>query len=543
MTKKYYKLLTLIVAFLILGLITITSYAYFTANVSGNNSSNNVITSGYMEITYEDENMDEVDVVGMLPGSVKTKTFQVRNTGTVETNYDIYVNNVINNFEVKSDLHCKLQESNLGVIYDDDCPHLSGKLVSGINIDYNVVHNFTFTISFLERNANQDVNQGRTFSTEINIQETESYMVSQLYNRYYNGETDLEFDGVTTLGELGTPDNNLRYIDANPNNYVYFNCNTNAPEYMNDETCEKWRIIGVMSNLEDDDGKIVSNVKIIRDEALGRYSWDSSASEIGHGKGLTQWGETTYEDGTPYEGADLMRELNTDYLGNITVATDGKWYISQNDSKTIQFDDDLIVGSMPNPLSIFSISMINKVKWYSASEGRSYYDATVAELYDRERGDWISRFYYYDNLNRNNEWVGRIALPYPSDFVYSLLKEDPEHKFDNFDSNEHYSVRHFEYEEFYEYNGETHSYTSSKHGDSWLYNKDDALTMTTTTNESYCNYCVMYSDKYNFSHHYPSESSSYVYPSLYLKNTVRIDSGDGSESNPYKLIMIDKHPM
>ena len=35
-----------------------------------------------------------------------------------------------------------------------------------------------------------------------------------------------------------------------------------------------------------------------------------------------------------YEGADLMRELNTDYLGTITVGTDGNWYSSNKNAKS-----------------------------------------------------------------------------------------------------------------------------------------------------------------------------------------------------------------
>ena len=62
-----------------------------------------------------------------------------------------------------------------------------------------------------------------------------------------------------------TTDNNLRYVGANPNNYVSFNN-------------ELWRIIGVMNNIDNGTGKKESRIKIIRDEPIGNYSWDYDAS-------------------------------------------------------------------------------------------------------------------------------------------------------------------------------------------------------------------------------------------------------------------------
>ena len=106
MENKYYKPLTLIIAFLILGLVTVSSFAYFSANVNGNNNArDNVITTGFMEIKFEDEPDEEIFVEGMLPGSVQTKTFQVKNTGTVDTNYDIYLNRMYIDLHISHCIH------------------------------------------------------------------------------------------------------------------------------------------------------------------------------------------------------------------------------------------------------------------------------------------------------------------------------------------------------------------------------------------------------------------------------------------------------
>ena len=65
----------------------------------------------------------------------------------------------------------------------------------------------------------------------------------------------------TTNFATDDADNNIRYIGANPNNYVYFNCS----DYLNqsDSTCEKWRIIGVFKNMTKEDGTKVDLVKIV----------------------------------------------------------------------------------------------------------------------------------------------------------------------------------------------------------------------------------------------------------------------------------------
>ncbi len=66
-----------------------------------------------------------------------------------------------------------------------------------------------------------------------------------------------------TLAYDGTSDNNLRYIGADPDNYVEFNG-------------ELWRIIGVMNNVKDSNGISTSRIKLIRDKSIGDLSWNSN---------------------------------------------------------------------------------------------------------------------------------------------------------------------------------------------------------------------------------------------------------------------------
>ncbi|MBQ9318259.1 MAG: hypothetical protein IJR82_01320 [Bacilli bacterium] len=56
-----------------------------------------------------------------------------------------------------------------------------------------------------------------------------------------------------------------RYIGDNPNNYVYFNCDT--LDNQNSDTCEIWRIIGVF-DVDDGTGNYEQRIKLVRGSAL-----------------------------------------------------------------------------------------------------------------------------------------------------------------------------------------------------------------------------------------------------------------------------------
>ena len=59
------------------------------------------------------------------------------------------------------------------------------------------------------------------------------------------------------------PDNNVRYMGANPNNYVLFNN-------------ELWRIIGVFDVASTYGGTTEKRIKIIRNDSIGNMAWDSN---------------------------------------------------------------------------------------------------------------------------------------------------------------------------------------------------------------------------------------------------------------------------
>ncbi|MBE6158609.1 MAG: hypothetical protein E7159_02140 [Firmicutes bacterium] len=436
MMNKYFKLLVVIGAFLILSIATVASFAYYTASVEGNNNANsNVITSGTLSLDFHDNG--EKVVFDAIPGAQIDKMFSVHNNGSVETAYNIYLSEIINTFVDKNDLVYDLYYRNdstdftfvygdltgfTKIVDDEVVPSIVGessKIGSTRSIDVDRVDTYLIRFKFREDNSNQDDNKNRRFTAKININNyLESSIkpaVDYLTVLKNNGASDLEYDGVDTLGEYGTEDNNLRYYGANPNNYVYFNCTSDDPEVMGDSTCEKWRIVGVFNNIEDQNGNVAPRVKIIRDVSLGNYSWDSSASSINSGWGINQWGSS----GT-YEGADLYRELNTDYLGNITVGTDGKWYNGDGNKKK--------AAKPASTLNATAQKMISTVNWkhgsLPAEMNNTLGQTTIVDFYTYERGNSISKGcasskYCNDSVERTTSTIAKVGLLYASDYGYS----------------------------------------------------------------------------------------------------------------------------
>ena len=181
---------------------------------------------------------------------------------------------------------------------------------------------------------------------------------------------------------------NIRYYGANPNNYIYFNCS----DYNNQSssTCETWRIIGVF------DGK----VKIMRGSIIGRYSWDSSASDINGGWGVNEWSQ-----------ADLMKLLNSGYetesVGGSLYwnAKSGTCYNARNNATA---SCDFTSAGLKNDTTR---NLIAETTYYT--RGNDSNKIFVDAMYDKER---VSGTVY---SGHSTSWTGKIALAYPSDHGYA----------------------------------------------------------------------------------------------------------------------------
>lgn len=341
--------------------------------------------------------------------------------------------------------------------------------------------------------------------------------------------SDLEYDGIDTLPTYGTDDNNIRYVGANPNNYMYFNCTTNVQSQMNESTCELWRIIGIFNNVEDENGNTGSGVKIIRDKDVESRSWDNSPSSVNDGNGINQWGESTYVNGLLYEGADLMLQLNFDYLG-ITGPD-----VSINNKKNI-LPRFLSEGQIANPISNYAlnetyINMIQPVKWYTGAtvlvtesdiEEHNEEHAMTNQLYYSERDGNLGKLCAAgddcnDTVDRTATWIGKVALINASDAGYATKGDQ------NFNKNSCLEIPMTEWD----------SQKIECLNNSWLFSKSysmwtlDAFTLSNSASTVLAvgtSGLLDYSAAWNLSD---------VYPTLFLKNSLEIISGDGSKTSPF----------
>ena len=159
-------------------LMTISlSYAYFSASVSGNDDAKDVVvTSGTLSLTYTDG--PEIKVENIRPGKTITKEVSVKNTGTLDTAYNIVwqeLSNEITNNEMVISATC--ERLNASGVVEGICNAItesaisSNTIQSNIAIESGITHKYTFTITFKETNADQNYNQGKKFNGVLGIEE------------------------------------------------------------------------------------------------------------------------------------------------------------------------------------------------------------------------------------------------------------------------------------------------------------------------------------------------------------------------------------
>ena len=253
---------------------------------------------------------------------------------------------------------------------------VTGKFPASLN-DQTIT--FNLIIQFPDNNENQDSEKGKTFNGKIVINH-------ELTISEYIADLDLTKNGLEVEK---TKDENLRYVGANPKNYLKFN---------NDET---WRIIGVFNNITtiDELGKETkeSLVKIVRNDSLGDYSWDSSESTINNGWGVNEWRQ-----------ADLMTELNTDYINPNPTSSTTLWFNWENNAKNGTYNYN-------NNIRSLSIDKVATVRWNTSGAENG---ASALDSYNQERSTTLIST-PSDKVPRNNTWEGKIALIYPSDYGYA----------------------------------------------------------------------------------------------------------------------------
>ena len=324
---------------------------------------------------------------------------------------------------------------------------------------------FNLIIQFPDNNENQDSEKGKTFNGKVVINYEPKY-ISTYLTKLDKTKNGLEEDKTT--------DKNLRYVGASPKNYLKFNNET-------------WRIVGVFNNITsiDKNGKEKkeSLVKIVRNDSLGNYSWDSS-----NGYGINEWSQ-----------ADLMTELNTDYINTSLTSGTTLWFNSNNNAKNGTYE-------YKNNITSDFIDKVAKVRWNLG--GYKTPNASALNMYNAERGT-LHVNNPSDGITRTNTWDGKIALIYPSDYGYAstdtACRDSMQSK-----TNDVYNCK----------------------NENWLFNSAPQWTLSPYSGGANPAFAV-FSGGFVYSDF--ASSAIGVRPALFLKSDVVISDGYGTESNPFIL--------
>ena len=287
----------------------------------------------------------------------------------------------------------------------------------------------------------------------------------------YNYATSVKLMNDKLGGTITSLDGgNIRYYGANPNNYVLFNN-------------ELWRIIGVFKDIDDGNGNKETRLKIIRNESIIKSLWDTSPRAINSGDGINEWSQ-----------ADSMNLLN---LGPYWNRTNGVCYTSsKNGTENCDFSN--------NGLTEESKLFINNAIWYLGAT-EEYENMYANDFYVIERGTEVQSN-PSDGVSRTTSWIGKVALIYPSDYLYStdLSKCTGVGARDCYDTS-------------WIYKSDDHQWTITPH----IFQQNSTFFVNGYSGTIYTSGLLI--GKFS------------IYPSVYLKPNVIITGGDGSSSNPYTL--------
>ena len=287
----------------------------------------------------------------------------------------------------------------------------------------------------------------------------------------------LEYDGEG-LKIDNTSDQNIRYYGSNPDNYVSFNN-------------ELWRIIGVFGD----------NVKLVRSESLGSLSWDTSESSVNGGYGVNEWSQ-----------ADLQVYLNKMYYGGTTVTC----YGGSNNTTTCP----------TNKLDDASKTLIDNHLWNTGAIDET--DTTIVNqetfalntvpFYNAERGNVTGKICSSgiacnDTVERTTEWTGYIGLPYATDYAYASSESICETNMQKQDSSNAYICK----------------------NNNWMF-KPNTWYWTMSPRARASDASLVWIVRVDgLTGDSPASFANAVFPAIYLKSDILIESGTGTSSDPYIL--------
>ena len=512
--KREMKLASYIVICVTIVVISLSYAMFFQVN---ENSSNQEVIAGDLTFTYTNggEITDASNSMCFSPmtneeASLHTSEcsykFSVRNTGSLKASYTIKVlakdANTVELNKVKIILKKQKGESLENVF---SAPKLLSELTDGILVTEEMEshQNIVYSIQlYIEEELFEDGDEAKKVSFQIEgsglvheenpLGQDNSLATSYIQNLANTSEE---------LVDDETPDNNLRYVGKNPNNYVSFNN-------------ELWRIIGVMNNIDDGTGKNEVRLKIVRNESIGDYSWDTSDSSVNSGLGVNEWSD-----------ADAMKLLNPGYESEVVGGslywnqTSGECYTDPNNTTTAC--DFTTTG-----LTSDAKSLIAETVWHTGSNGNEilWNEINTNQFYALERSNNTGRIctsgeYCNDTVDRKTTWTGYIGLISPSDYGYAI-GGGSQNRTTCMDST------------IYEWGNPMFS---SCYSNNWIYDSSHNQWTLFPHGVKTFAYTALYILSFG-SMGFEKVSTSYaIFPTVFLNASVKIVGGVGTQESPFEI--------
>ena len=506
--KKGIKISIILTLIGVVSLVTGITFAIYENTINAGKSQ--VIKTGIVNFTLTEStnglvlnNLQELtDYEGMAQETFYE--FTIKNTGNTITDYEIslvdkpnssYTGTILNEKYIKVGL---LKNNSKEIIVNlKDVNRLIDKVT--LDVEDTVNYKLRLWLDFgnledeakealvgqkiflaLKINGIQNVNKVPTGADTL-IKLTDNKDSSGLYTITHAKDSTLQIGTNEDITEY-------RYRGASPKNYVTFNN-------------EVWRIIGVFPT-DDGTGNIENRIKLIRNESIGKDSWDEGTTAYNYTKNDNLM---LLQDNNKLKVEYLEKTNKYDVMLTAPDACGGV----NNWARPASLNTELNTTYL-NSLDSTSKSMIGQTKYYLGGYESS--SIPTQDMYSYERK--ISGTAYYNDTNPNN-WIGKIGLMYVSDYGYASS-----------DCNNSTNLE-------------------SCNNQNWLNNiislntnYSDSLTITASIrSDAWKGISSFYIYNHGIGRRQVcgTGSDGQIFPTLYLKSNVLITGGDGTSSNPYKL--------
>ena len=504
--KKY--ILYAIGALILVGIVIGVSYAIWQITLV--QTEQNVVNADCFSVTLENEE-NEINIQTAFPitdeeGSALTPyTFTIKNNCNSKAAYEVNLESLNTTMLDAKYVKAKVDNVivNLGNVTSTDDVTVA-----------NATKSYKISTGYLKASESKVIklNLWMDYDTPA-VEESMNkiFEAKMVINASYSSDSssDTAVEKITELAQtdatnLATDEyRNIRYIGANPNNYVSVDGDI-------------WRIIGVMKDVDDGTGNKSDRVKLIRASSIGSYSWDTSESSVNNGYGINEWSQ-----------ADVMKLLNPGYesesVGGSLYWTNqsGTCYSSTNNGTT---SCNFTSTGIKDKLKI----LISDAVWNTgANDGKTYTYKNIitSKFYELERSSNTGKIcssgnYCNDAVERTTTWKGLVGLMYPSDYGYATSGGSTTDRTTCLNTY---------------LNGWGSSSVSDCKNNDWLYNSSNhqwTLSPYAPSSNAYGAFCVISPGGVNDNYAYNSRG---VRPVVYLTSNVKISGGEGTSESPFTL--------